>query len=61
MNINTLSIKLSGSYETIKDFELDQTLDLKVICDIVKINEKSNQDGTSDIYYNCKVMEIIDE
>lgn len=59
MQIDTRFIKISGSYETSKEFELDQTLDLKVICDIVKINEKSNQDGTQDIYYNCKVIEII--
>ena len=61
MQTNTKYIKITGSYETTKEIELDQTLDLKVICDVVKIDHKSLQDGTQDIYYTCKVVEVINE
>lgn len=58
MEINERFIKLTGSFPTNKELVMDQILEIKAVVDVVKVEDKSNQDGTQDRVYTCKVSEI---
>lgn len=52
--------KMTGTFMVPKGLEMDSGVDLKVIGDVVKIAEGSNQDGTSTWTYSIKVREVKD-
>ena len=57
MEINTRYIKISSRIETDKDYELGQEIELPAIKgEIVKTEQKNNQDGSYDVIYIVKPL-----
>lgn len=59
MNINTRYIKISGKDEIEKSPEMGEDMSVVVEGEVVKIDYKNNQDGTSDVIYHLKPRSIM--
>ena len=58
MNINTRYIKVAGRDEIARNLEMGESIKITMEGEIVKIDHKSNQDGTIDVIYHFKPFGI---
>ena len=54
MKINERLIKISGAFPIDQRLRVDQELEVKIVCSVVKTETKSKQDGSVDRVYVCK-------
>lgn len=60
VRINEVYIRFSGSVPTDREFGLDEEVDLTVKVGVVKIEERSNQDGSLDRYIVVKPIYLLE-
>ena len=59
MDINDKVIKIRGSVSTDRTLALDEDVEFTIKGLVVKLEERSNQDGTKTVWYVVKISELV--